>query len=260
MFKIMENNDIEYELGKLNSVSLDSLYRVGFMNRIDIKYVFTARKLTDLLSMLGLHYQVLDISNMKILPYSTTYFDTADYLFYCQHVRGEFDRHKLRYRKYEATNETLLEIKKKTNKGRTIKWRIENRHESDSFDSHASAFIRKYLPVSSTIVKPALINHFTRITLAGIELKERITLDFNISFSSPENLQEISLPYLAIAELKRDAYTDSSYFTSLIKQLRIYPSGFSKYCVGSALLNNSLKKNMIKPTLLLLNKLENEYT
>ena len=77
--------------------------------------------------MLSNHYQVLEINNMRILPYSTTYLDTSDYLFYYQHVRGEFERYKLRYRKYEATNESFLEIKKKTNKGRTIKWRIENK-------------------------------------------------------------------------------------------------------------------------------------
>ena len=119
MFQIMQNSDIEGELSKLNSVSLDSLYSVRLMNRIEIKYVFTIRKLPDLISMLGSHYQVLEIKNMRILPYSTTYLDTSDYLFYSQHVRGEFARYKLRYRKYEATNESFLEIKKKTNKGRT---------------------------------------------------------------------------------------------------------------------------------------------
>ncbi len=71
-----------------------------------------------------------------------------------------------------------------------MKWRIENEPLSGSFDPIASAFIQKYLPVSSTLVKPSLTNEFTRITLAGFELKERITLDFNISFSDPENYGE----------------------------------------------------------------------
>jgi hypothetical protein len=209
---------------------------------------------------MGDHFHVLEICNMRILTYSTTYLDTDDCLFYNQHVRGEYDRHKIRYRKYEATEESFLEIKKKTNKGRTIKWRIAGKPSSGTFDSQASGFLREHLPVSSILVRPTLLNQFTRITLAGFELKERVTIDFNISFTRPETMEHINLPYLAIAELKKEAYSDSSHFKTLIRQLNVYPAAFSKYCVGSALLNDSLKRNMIKPKLLLLNKLENEYT
>jgi hypothetical protein len=256
----MQNSDIESEISKLGSVSLDAISDVRLMNRIEIKYVFASSKLTGLVCLLNKHYQVLEISNMRILPYCTTYFDTPDYLFYNQHVRGEFDRHKIRYRKYEVTKESFLEIKKKTNKGRTIKWRIENKLPTTCFDSEATAFIGKYLPVNSTQIRPSLVSTFTRITLAGIELKERMTIDFNISFSDPENSRMILLPYLTIVELKKEALSDSSDLKFLLRQLKIYPTAFSKYCVGSALLNDSLKKNMIKPKLLLLNKLENEYT
>jgi hypothetical protein len=256
----MQNNEIEDELRKLNSINLDGISGAMLMNRFEVKYVFTSRKLTDLVNLLGKYYNILEINNLRILPYSTTYFDTSDCFFYHQHARGELERHKLRYRRYEATNESFLEIKKRTNKGMTIKWRIENKPEEDTFDSLASGFIRAYLPVSSTLVRPSLINQFTRITLAGFDLKERITIDFNISFSVPENQERISLPYLAIAELKKEANTDSSLFKGLVKKLAIYPTGFSKYCVGSALLNDTLKKNALKPKLLLLNKLENEYT
>jgi hypothetical protein len=258
MFQIVQNRDLEGALSKLNSVNLDSLYSVRLMNRVEVKYVFNIRKLPDLIRMLAGYYQVLEIKNMRILPYTTTYLDTSDYLFYSQHVRGEFSRYKLRYRRYEATNESFLEIKKKTNKGRTSKWRIENINNSGSFDSEATCFILKHLPVSPDIVRPAIINNFTRITLAGLELNERVTIDFNISFSSLENLREISLPYLAIAELKKDGYSDYSGFKALVREMNIYPAGFSKYCIGSAMLNDSVKKNMIKPKLLLLNKLENE--
>jgi hypothetical protein len=260
MVNLMHNIDIQSVLSKINPVGLDSLSRIRLMNRIEIKYVFSARKLIDLVALLGRHYNVLEIRKMKILPYSTTYLDTEDFLFYNQHVRGEFARHKIRYRLYDATEESFLEIKKKTNKGCTLKWRIENRPSPGYLDPQASGFIMEYLPVSSALLNPSLLNKFTRITLAGIELKERITIDFNISFANPENMELITLPFMAIAELKKEAYSDSSHFKSLVRQLNIHPASFSKYCVGSALLNDSLKKNMIKPKLLLLKKLENEYT
>jgi hypothetical protein len=254
----MQQRYIESELSKLSPVSLDEMSGIRLMSRIEIKYVFTTSRLTDLVVLLGKNYQVLEINKMRILPYSTTYLDTDDFLFYNQHVRGQFDRHKIRYRKYEATSESFLEIKKKTNQGRTIKWRIENQLTSGFFDSRASDFMHDYLPVSQDIVRPSLLNQFTRITLAGFELKERITLDFNISFTRPGDLESVTLPYLVIAELKKEPYSDSSHFKSLIKQLNIYPTSFSKYCVGCVLLNDSLKKNMIKQKLLLLNKLEHE--
>jgi hypothetical protein len=256
----MQNNDIEDEILKLNSIGLDKISGARLMNRFEVKYVFTARKITDLVNLLSKHYQVLEINKLRILPYSTTYLDTPDCFFYQQHARGEFDRHKLRYRTYVATDESFLEIKRRTNKGITVKWRIENKPVEGSLDRIAKGFIQEYLPVSSTLVKQALINQFTRITLTGFALKERITIDFNISFSLPESQDQISLPYLAVAELKREAYSDTSLFKGLIKKLNIYPTGFSKYCVGSALLNDSLKKNALKPKLLLLNKLENECT
>jgi hypothetical protein len=261
MYKVMQNNDIERELGRLIPVGLDSISGAGLMNRVEVKYLFNSAKLAGLLNQLADYYQVLEIRNMRILPYSTIYFDTADYLFYYQHLRGELERHKLRVRNYGATDESFLEIKRKTNKGRTIKWRIENNRDSVSFDQNASVFIRKFLPVDSELLRPVLVNRFNRITLAGIELKERITIDFNITFSSiDDNPAEIALPYLAVAEIKKDAWSDSTPFRSLIKQQYIYPSGFSKYCIGNALLNTNLKNNNIKPKILYLNKLEYEYS
>ena len=257
-FNKMHNYDIEGQLLRLNSIDLDAISGARLMNRFEVKYVFNARKLNDLINLLGKHYHVLEINKLRLLPYSTTYLDTTDCFFYHQHARGEFDRHKLRYRTYQATDESFLEIKKRTNKGMTVKWRIENKPVAGSLDPVAKGFIQEYLPVSSTLVKPALINQFTRITLAGFALKERVTIDFNISFSLPESRNQITLPYLAVAELKKEAYSDSSLFKGLIRKLNIYPTGFSKYCVGSALLNDSLKKNALKPKLLLLNKLENE--
>jgi len=256
----MHNSEIRVALSKLNPISLDAIGSVKLMNRIEKKYVFTSGKLNDLINLLNGRYHVLEIDNLRVLPYSTTYFDTCDYLFYYQHVRGEFDRYKIRYRKYEATDTSFLEIKKKTNKGRTIKWRIENKPSAVYFDKQAVSFIEEHLPVDSTLVKPVLVNHFTRATLVGFEPKERITIDFNITFSDPEKKIQVEMPYLAIVELKKEGYSEYSDFKNLIKQLYIYPTGFSKYCMGSAILNDSLKKNMIKPKLLLLNKIKNEHT
>jgi hypothetical protein len=91
----------------------------------------------------------------------------------------------------------------------------------------------------------------------GIETKERITIDYNLTFQSMSG-DSIELPYLSIAELKREGFTNSSPFLSILRQMQIRKSSFSKYCVGVALLNSMTKTNIIKPSLLKLNKIKND--
>ena len=255
----MIDGEIANSLSSLKPIGLNEIETVKLMNRVETKYVFSVRKLDDLINLMNGSYKVLEIENLRTFPYMTTYLDTPGYLFFNQHVRGEYERHKIRYRKYESSGTSYLEIKKKTNKRRTIKQRIKNNLTSGYFDEPATNFIREYLPVNLMLLKPVLINHFTRATLIGLESKERITIDFNISFSDLAGSSQVAMPYLAIAELKNESYSMSSPFISLIKHLNIYPTGFSKYCIGNAILNNMLRINMIKPKLLLLNKIENEY-
>ncbi|MBK7132569.1 MAG: hypothetical protein IPH69_07020 [Bacteroidales bacterium] len=66
------------------------------------------------------------------------------------------------------------------------------------------------------------------------------------------------MPYIAIDELKKEGHSASSPFNDNLKNMGIHPTGFSKYCIGSAILNDSLRKNRLKPKLLKLNKIENE--
>jgi hypothetical protein len=180
-------------------------------------------------------------------------------LFYNQQVRGKLNRHKVRYRLYESTGESFLEIKKKTNKNRTIKWRIENSSEPKSPDAEAARFIGEYIPFCLPDLHPVLVNGFNRITLVGKACKERVTLDYNIAFSSPEG-RNSGFAFLAIAELKREKISCISPFGIIMKSMGIRPGSFSKYCMGSALINDMPRINMLKHNLLLINKIENEYS
>jgi hypothetical protein len=250
--------DIHTLLSSFVPIALDEMDSVRLMNRVEIKYVFSAKKLPELLKHLSSGYKVLEINTIREFPYHTTYLDTPDLMFYTQQVRGKLNRHKIRYRRYESTGVSFLEIKKKTNKDRTIKWRIENYLNMHSPDNNASAFMKKYLPYNSLDLSPVLINKFTRITLVEKEFKERITLDYNIAFSSTEG-RDIKIPFLAIAEIKRDGYLSQTPFAVIMKMHGIRPNNFSKYCTGSALVRNIPRINTLKPKLLLINKIQNEY-
>ena len=53
---------------------------------------------------------------------------------------------------------------------------------------------------------------------------------------------------LVIIELKRDGLVYSPVL-EMLRQLRIHPHGFSKYCMGAAMTNAQLPLNRFKPKL-----------
>jgi len=179
-------------------------------------------------------------------------------LFYNQHFNGKLERHKVRLRTYESTGQSFLEVKTKTNKNRTIKYRLDNYTFSGSFDGVSSGFINEHSSIDPMTLRPVLFNSFIRATLISFATIERITIDFNVSFTATGSGAHIEMPYLAIAELKKEGNSISSTFNDCLKNMGIHPGGFSKYFIGSALLNDSLKNNIVKPKILKLKKIEYE--
>lgn len=251
-------SEIKDILNNFNSVRLEEMDKVKLMDRIDTKYLIPANRVPDLLDMMRGRYRVLEINDKRISSYSTIYLDTPDYVFFNQHVTGRPGRVKVRFRRYDSTGITFLEIKKKTKKNRTVKWRVENSLTGDTYNESAIEFINTHVPFNSEALKPVITNNFKRITLAGFDTPERITIDLDLSFTSPDG-RSIELPLISIVELKSEGIAARSPFARLIKQISAYPTGFSKYCIGCAMLHDLPMKNILKPKLLLLNRIENEY-
>jgi hypothetical protein len=241
-------------------IGLKEMDEVAFMNRTDTKYVLSARHLPALLKMASEKYKMLEIDQLRNLPYLTTYFDTNENHFFWDSLRGKLNRCKVRHRVYETSGIAFLEVKFKSNKRRTIKWRIKNNwtQEQMGFNPEAVKFLSENITVDADQLKPILENKFTRFTLVNNADKERITIDFNMSFKDMNNKVE-ALPYIAIVELKREGLTCQSPFITLLKQFNIRESSFSKYCIGSALLYQHEYTNALKPNFLKLNKLKDDY-
>ena len=228
------------------------------MNRTDTKYVLSFSKVPAILEGMNGNYRILTINGRNLFFYHTTYLDTPEYLFFNQHVTGKRSRHKVRYRKYEINQLTFLEVKKKTNKDRTVKWRMEDNLAVDGKCSQlAKEFINKHVPLSPLTLRPVLLNTFSRLTFVGTDISERVTVDFGIAYSDHAGKSE-SLKSVAVIEIKKDTLTARSPVADMLKASAVYPGGFSKYCMGSALLNRNLRINILKPKLLLINKIENE--
>jgi hypothetical protein len=244
-------------LKNFEPISLKKMDAVQLMNRTDTKFIFPSNRMHALLVSAAEHYKILEINQQRDFPYHSTYMDTSRYLFFNQHMNSKPGRFKIRYRIYESTGASYLEIKCKTNKNRTVKWRMKNELTGSQPDQPAMEFLSSYISNVAAEINPVLVNRFNRITLAGLETRERITIDYNLSFSDG-NGSVVELPYLAIAELKREGFTSKSHFLPILKKMQIRQSGFSKYCIGNALLRSMPKINILKPKLLMLQKIQHE--
>jgi hypothetical protein len=251
-------SEITKILNSFNSIRLEEMDKVKLMDRIDTKYILPANRVTDLLMMMQGRYRILEINNTRISSYETVYLDTPDYLFFNQHVTGKINRVKIRFRNYKSTGITFLEIKRKTKKNRTVKWRIENSFSEGICDGKAIEFIDSNIQSGSEKLSPVITNCFKRMTFVGFDTLERITIDLDLSFSSPQG-KSADLPHITIVELKSEGVASRSPFSRIIRQFSAYPTGFSKYCIGCALLHDLPLKNVLKPKILLINRIENEY-
>jgi hypothetical protein len=255
MMPVPEIKDV---LDSFTPIGLEEMDCVRLMDRVDTKYVMSVQRIPDLLNKMNKEYMALEINQKRFFPYLTTYLDTDDYLFFNQHVTGKLERNKVRYRKYETTGITYLEVKKTTNKKRTIKWRFENDLTCDSkFDTKAFEFIKEYVPQKLITLHPVLVCNYKRVTIVESEIKERITIDYDLSYSDM-NRNHVNFPFIAIVELKQQVFSNRSPVVNILKKYSIQPTSFSKYCIGTSIFYDRPRKNILKPKMLLINKIENE--
>jgi hypothetical protein len=242
---------LEEKLQEYTPITLEEMDTVKLMNRTDTKFFFHVNLLSEILERAKEYYRVLEISNRRQFQYHTTYFDTPDLLLYNEHLNGKLNRYKVRQRRYDVTGKEFFEVKYKTNKGRTLKSRIEN-NNCQCLNEQTNTFLQKKTPYNNNILEQALKNDFFRITLVNNRLSERATLDYDINFSDFSN--EYHCPLLGIAEIKQDNQSGSSMLLQIIKELGIRPQGISKYCLGVASLYPNVKINRLKPQI---NKINN---
>lgn len=246
---------IQYWLGLLQPISLDEMSGIKLMNRTDTKFVTNKAKLAQLLELTQGQYFAQQIEGSRIANYQTTYWDTPWHRFFLEHHNGRAPRQKIRVRTYLDSDMTFLEVKTKNNHGRTKKKRITvpSQERQDVVDAGGSEFTQKLTGATFDNILPTVQNQFQRITLVNYGKTERLTIDFNVAFHNYETEHDAQTGQLVIIELKRDGNVFSPVL-DLLRQLRIKPSGFSKYCIGSVMTNASLKNNLFKEKLVRIRK------
>lgn len=226
-------------------IRLEDMDRVKLMNRTDTKYWFHIKHLESLLDAIRNDYYILTMQNEVALPYSTVYYDTAENRMYTAHHNGKLNRYKIRRRTYLLSGISFLEVKFKSNKGRTKKTRIAGKNHTSGFSAEEVAFLEKQTPFTAEQLSPSLSNHFERITLVNKNFGERCTLDFRLTFASLN--KQFDLPNMVILEVKADGSPAGSPLVKALREMRIKSSGFSKYCIGKMLTDAGIKQNAFKP-------------
>ena len=244
-------------------ISLEAMDGVKLMNRIDTKYVVPMSVLPELLRLAQEEYFVQQIAGKRTGEYDTTYYDTEDLEMYIRHHDRQLVRQKIRVREYVDSKLYFLEVKRKNNRGRTKKKRISLPSTAITPDMIGQGKepirVDDFLAAKSWYrfeqISPRLRTTFTRITLVNKQKTERLTIDFNLSFTNLRSGVQVTYPEMVIVELKRDGNV-SSPMLNIMLELRIKPLKISKYCIGTALTTPEVKQNRFKAKIHKLHKLQ----
>jgi len=244
------SEQIDDLLDAMQPITLEQMKSIRLMKRTDQKYVTDLPRLIQLLALTRKSYFVQDIEGHRVSRYRTVYWDTADsHTLFRTHQCGHLPRTKVRARTYVDSGLSFLEIKKKNNHGKTSKSRIRVPSiEAVLSGDVGEEFLGEKTGLSFSDLVPAVGNRFRRITLVNHEKTERLTIDFDLRFDNFETGHNARMNQVAIIELKRDGRV-ASPILPMLRRLRIKPSGFSKYCIGSCITNDHLAANRLKPRL-----------
>ena len=242
-------------LHEMPPITLDEMHQIRLMKRTDSKYVTNVTTLLRLLRLAQGHYYAQQNEGSFISPYATTYWDLKDGpTMFSLHQAGHLPRTKVRVRTYVSSAQSFLEVKKKDNHGKTSKKRVSVPSVDAVMNDHAGEdFLHHRTGLTINMLQPTVGNSFSRITLVNYEKTERLTIDFGLHFHNYQTDCDKDMDDAVIIELKRDGRAPSPILP-LLRTLRIKPSGFSKYCIGSVVTNEGLRVNRFKKRLIKIGK------
>lgn len=238
---------------------------VKLMNRIDTKYAVPLSVLPAILEAARADYFAQETGGERIATYDTMYYDTDNLDMYIRHHDSQLVRQKIRVRQYVESRLTFLEIKRKSNKGRTKKKRIAVPGFDISADTYGDSkrerwSVEDFIAAKSRYrweeLSPHLSTGFHRITLVNKAKTERLTIDMDLVWKNVVTGESKTFPELVVIELKRDGNVPSR-MTDIMLNLRIKPLKISKYCIGTALTTPGIKQNRFKKKIRSIEKMLN---
>lgn len=232
---------------RFDPISLESLGGATLLEREDSRFMLPSGLVPPLLERLAGRYRILEVGGSRAGGYLTRYFDTPDLAFYRAHHAGRRPRFKVRIRAYRGSDPAYLEVKRKTNRNRTIKTRVPLAWEEGTPERvRREALLRGVGALPSATLESSLFAEFTRFTLVGAGAPERVTVDLDLGFA--RDGRTLELPGLAIVEIKQDRH-GRAFAREALRELGVREGSLSKYCLGIASLEPGAKRNRFLPAL-----------
>jgi hypothetical protein len=218
----------------------------SLQQRVDRKYLLRADALQPLLARLRQGYCLLPAGEQGWARYENTYLDTPGRDLYHAHRCGRRPRYKIRIRHHVERRLSFLEIKRKTNNGRTAKHRLALPYGQSHLGAPERLFIDRCATVDTAHLMPCVSISFARLTLVAKGLNERLTFDRDLTFIGGTCEKRFSR--LVIAEIKQAEYSNHLGAVAELRTLHVREAAFSKYCVGTIVVA-PVAGNVFKPTL-----------
>ena len=233
-------------LHSFDPISLDQMDDVKLLDRSDTKFLLPEASFQHVLQQLLDGYRILEIDGERCHQYRSLYFDTNTFTHFRDHHNGRTFRSKVRYREYTASGLRFLEVKRRTGRGATKKKRIAVERITGHLGEEHRLFVAQASKRTLDLV-PILWNCYTRFTFVHRERPERLTIDRDLSFTTPDST--CSMNGVCIAELKQPCIDRRSPFTAIMHDMGLRPGGLSKYCLGVVLSRPDVKHNAFNEAL-----------
>ena len=227
-------------LAGFSPVDLEQLDHAQLHDRIESKIVLRSSILPDALRKLATDYFVLEHLADRIQGYANQYFDSAELRSYHEHHNQLGRRLKVRYRTYENSAMTFFEVKRKI-AGRSVKERQLSTPPDGGLRCGDARFFAERTGWDPDAVVPSLTVDYQRILLVKRDFSERVTIDLELRFCNGTTSATPS--GLAICELKQPRLDRRSPAMAAMKRR---PETFSKYCIGMASCDPTLRRNRFK--------------
>lgn len=238
----MSTPGLEHLLDRSPSIGLDELNDVAqLLTRKDRKYLVTPGQLTDVLDSVPAEMKVLCIEGSRWFNYESLYFDTPGLDSYRLAATRRNSRFKVRARTYLQSGDTMVEVKTKDRRGRTVKHREAYSHEAGSLTDAARRFAKEFDPVSPYAAElvPLLTSVYQRATVVFPNSGFRATID--ASFGAVGEGGIATLDDHLILETKTSG--KPSILDRELWKHGIRPVKISKYATGLAALRPDLPAN-----------------
>jgi hypothetical protein len=229
-------------------ISLDEVNsKAALLQRTDNKYLVPVDVFVEILREATDSFDVLTISGQRMFAYSTMYYDDSNYQCYLDHHNGRRKRVKVRERLYEQSDLKFLEVKLKSKRKATIKYRMNTETEtqnyltSDKFDFVNQTYSTQYSRDLDMTFKSSLAMRYYRFTLVGKYSSERVTVDSQLCFIGKSSLSTINDDQLIVEVKSRNG---SGAFDKLLRRNGIRSrKKLSKYCLGLCLTDKPGRPN-----------------